>query len=294
MFVEAIKKTSGITRPIHFIMKEYGSDLVIPGAATLFFVNELGVAITCKHVVEILAKADNVNNQYSQFKKEKEVIPKKGYKNSLIQLEKKYGYHSNITTQIKMVFVNCVDKFVSFDIIPHPSADLAIIRFNGYSSVSYNEYAIFQKDETQFQQGKSLCRIGYPFPEFNNFQYNSTKDEIEWLPEGRNVTPIFPIDGIITRFLQNSEGEKSGIEISTPGLKGQSGGPLFDTDGKVYGMQSSTHHLHLGFDIKEKEILEGSKKKKVSNHPFLHLGNCVHLNVIKSFLKEKDIKFYEE
>ena len=294
MFVEAIKKVSEFTRPIHTITREYGSDSVIAGAATLFFVNELGVAITCKHVAEIIAKTDAVNSQYSQFKKERESLSgSKKFKVKLKKLEQKYKYQNNITTQIKGKFNDCVDKFDGFDIVNHPIYDLALIKFNGYTNLNYKNYAVFLKDETQVQQGRYLCRLGYPFPEFSNYKYNPEKDDIEWTSDGQTGTPRFPIDGIITRHLLN-EGKIVGMELSTPGLRGQSGGPLFDTDGKIYGMQSMTHHLHLGFDIKEMEILEGSKKKNVSNHPFLHLGTCVHVNVIKSFLKENNIKFYEE
>lgn len=294
MFVEAIKKVSEFTRPILTITREYDSDFVMPGAATMFFVNELGVAITCKHVAEIIAQTEAVNNRYSQFKKEKESLPVSNkFKGKLRDLEQKYRYQKNITIQIKNIFIGCVDKFNTFEIIAHPKYDLAVIKFNGFEKLDYKNYATFLKDDNQILQGRYLCRLGYPFPEFSNYKYNLEKDDIEWTAEGQTETPRFPIDGMITRHLLN-DGEIIGIELSTPGLRGQSGGPLFDTDGKIYGMQSMTHHLHLGFDIKEKEIFEGSKKKKVSNHPFLHLGNCVHVNIIKSFLREKNIKFYEE
>jgi len=139
-----------------------------------------------------------------------------------------------------------------------------------------------------------LCRLGFPFPEFSNFKYNENKDDIEWTVEGKANTPRFPIEGMITRKLLGADGSTIGIEISTPGLKGQSGGPLFDYEGIVYGMQSSTHHLHLGFDMKNIKVKEGSKTNKVSDHPFLHLGNCIHVDVIKGFLKENNIKFYED
>jgi hypothetical protein len=294
MFVEAIKKVSLFTRPIHIILREYNSDFIIPGTATMFFVNELGVAITCKHVAQIIMKTDAMNNQYSKFKTEKLSLTNSNkYKRKLRELEKKYQYRKNITIQVKILFVDCVDKLDSYEIALHPIYDLAIIRFKGYTKLSYTNHAVFLKDEEQIQQGRSLCRLGYPFPEFSNYKYNPEKDDIEWTAEGRHNTPRFPIDGIITRKILN-KGETVGIELTTPGLKGQSGGPLFDTDGKIYGMQFITHHLHLGFDIKEEEIFEGSKKKKVSNHPFLHLGNCVHVNIIKSFLKDSNIKFYEE
>jgi len=84
-----------------------------------------------------------------------------------------------------------------------------------------------------------------------------------------------------------------GIEMSTPGLRGQSGGPLFDTDGKIYGMQSATNHFHLGFDMRDKEIIYDGKKSKISNHPFLHVGICVHVDKIKTFLAEHKIDFKE-
>lgn len=294
MFVEAIEKVSKFTRPIHTISREYDSNFVIPGASTMFFINELGVALTCKHVAAIIAQAENVNPQYSKFKTERELLPRGNkFKKKLRELEKKYQFKKGLTVQIKNNFIDCVDSFESFEIITHPTYDIAAVKFNGFTKLNYENYAIFQKDESQVQQGKYLCRLGYPFPEFSNYLYNHETDDIEWTNSGQAGTPRFPIDGIITRHLMDGD-RIAGIEMSTPGLRGQSGGPLFDTAGKVYGIQSMTHHLHLGFDIKEKEILEGGKMRKVSNSPFLHLGNCVHVGVIKDFLRENNIKFYEE
>ena len=79
--------------------------------------------------------------------------------------------------------------------------------------------------------------------------------------------------------------------MSTPGLRGQSGGPLFDSEGIIYGMQSQTMHLHLGFDVKDYPVKENGAIKKVSDSAFLHVGRCVHVGVIKQFLKENNIQF---
>lgn len=295
MFVDAIEKVSKYTRPIHIISREYGSDIVVAGAATMFFINELGHAITCKHVAAILAQADKINQTFQEFKKAEAGLTGSGgkYNRKLKELESKYQYKERVTIQLKNLFINCVDKMSGAEIKLHPTEDLAIIKFQGFEKLLYEGYATFLKDSSKIKQGKYLCRLGFPFPEFSNFKYNESNDDIEWTDEGRRDTPRFPIDGIITRNLLGADGTVKGIEISTPGLRGQSGGPLFDKDGLVYGMQSSTHHLHLGFDIKDQEIKEGSKTRKVSNHPFLHLGQCVHVDVIKSFLRENNIKFYE-
>lgn len=157
----------------------------------------------------------------------------------------------------------------------------------------YRSYATFLRDTSKVKPGRSLCRLGYPFPEFTNYRYNPDNDDIEWTMEGRVSSPRFPIDGIVTRLLSDSSGIM-GIEMSTPGLRGQSGGPLFDTNGVIYGMQSATRHLHLGFDIEDREVLVNGRRSRVSNYPFLNVGQCVHVDVIKSFLRERGVTYYEE
>lgn len=293
MFVEAISKVKGFTRPIHTISRRYGSTDIEPSAATLFFVNELGFAVTCKHVAAIIAQAEAVNSHYKGFIKEKNLISKKK-RRKIRELEREYEIDKTKVIQIKNTFVNCMDKIDEFQIHVHPTEDLAIIKFKGFERLMYKGYAVFMKDMSQVKQGRSLCRLGYPFAEFSNYNYDGESDDIEWSNEGQPITPIFPIDGIMTRNLLGEGGVIRAIEISTPGLKGQSGGPLFNENGLVCGMQSSTHHLHLGFDVNDKEVPVNGKKKKVSNYPFIHLGACVHADIIKSFLREKDVKFYEE
>ncbi len=295
MFVEAIKKVSEFTRPIYTLTREYGSNLVLPGAATIFFVNELGCAITCRHVAQLIVQADPVNTAYNSFKAEVQSLPNSNKRNrKLKELEQKYNYERGRIIQLKNLFVNCVSKLDTYEIIMHPALDIAIIKFSSNSNFLYKNYAVFLKDENQIEQGRYLCRLGYPFAEFTNYRFSETNDDIEWTNEGQQATPTFPIDGIVTRHLLGEDGKKMGIEMSTPGLRGQSGGPLFDISGKVYGMQSMTNHLHLGFDMKNFDLMINGRSTKVSNQPFLHVGLCISVNNIKSFLKENNIKFYEE
>lgn len=208
-------------------------------------------------------------------------------------LEMKYKYSADTIVQIKNTFVDCVDAMSGFTWHVHPKYDLAILKFNDYKTLHYKGYATFLKDTSNIKQGKFLCRLGFPFPEFTNFRYNEITDDIEWTTEGNQSSPRFPIEGMVTRFLVE-ENQLYGIELSTPGLKGQSGGPLFNEKGIVYGMQFSTKHLHLGFDLVDKEILIDNTVKKISDYSFIHLGQCVHAAIIKQFLAEKNIAFYEE
>ena len=294
MFIEAIEKVANFTRPIHTIQRSYAGKQIIPGAATLFFVNEEGYAITCKHVIELLLASDNLAKNYNAFKSERDKLPRDGKYNQYLKgLELKYKFNPEIEIQIKNSFVDCVDSMSGFTWHLHPKADLAILKFNDFNKLLYKDYAIFKRDSSQIRQGEFLCRLGFPFPEFNNFRYNEASDDIEWTNTGVNGSPLFPIEGMVTRFLAE-DNKINGIELSTPGLKGQSGGPLFNKYGIIYGMQFSTKHLHLGFDIVEKEIFLNNKIKKVSDYSFIHLGQCIHVDKIKEFLAEINVKFYEE
>lgn len=294
MFIQSIEKAAQFTRPIHSIIRTYGGKKIIPGAATLFFVNEEGYAVTCKHVIELLAASENLNKQYSSFKTERDKLSRDGqFKRNLKGLELKYKYTEESLVQVKNTFVDCVDAMSGFTWHLHPKHDLAILKFNDYKSLRYNEHAVFLKDSSTIRQGEFLCRLGFPFPEFTNFKFNESVDDIEWTQEGITGSPRFPMDGMVTRFLADESG-LFGIELSTPGLKGQSGGPLFNKEGIVYGMQFSTKHLHLGFDLIDKEIVSNNKTKKVSDYSFLHLGQCIHVDTIKAFLKEKQVKYYEQ
>lgn len=297
MFVKAITDVSQYTRPIHTISRTF-KGIISPGASTLFFVNEDGVAITCKHVADLLIKSHMVNAHFQNYLKELNALPKDHkLKNNSKALEVKFNYKNDTTVQVKNNFINSVRPITTSDFHLHPTLDLAIIIFKGFANKAYQSYATFVKDPNKIKQGRYLCRLGYPFPEFNNFTFNQATNDIEWTNTGNMATPLFPIDGIITRFVAapvpNSKPVIGAIEMSTPGLRGQSGGPLFDSDGLVYGMQSATTHLHLGFDLNNHEVLSNGKRTFVSNHPFLHVGHCVHVDRIKEFLTHHKVKFYE-
>lgn len=293
MFVEAIESVDQFTRPIHFIFRYYQGADIIPGTGTLFFVNENGFAITCRHVAKQILYAQSIYENYLKFNAELRKFERDpGLETQRRNLEAKYKINSGTPIRILFNFVNCFSAHKSLAIHLHPTQDLAIIQFRDFDAKMYQGNARFLKNSKQIKQGKYLCRLGYPFPEFTNYEYNRHTNDIIWTKEGRINTPSFPIDGIVTRHIGDNN-NVLGIEMSTPGLRGQSGGPLFDGNGVIYGMQSSTRHLHLGFDQVNREVITDGQRQRVSNYPFLNVGQCVHVDVIKNFLREKNVAFYE-
>lgn len=88
------------------------------------------------------------------------------------------------------------------------------------------------------------------------------------------------------------DGAVVGFEVSTPGLRGQSGGPTCDTEGRIWGMQASTMHLDLNFDV-DMDVVRGDSKKRVKDSAFLHVGHCVHVDILKQFMGDHGVAFEE-
>lgn len=293
MFIEAIEIAAKYTRPIYSISRNYGSATIQPGTATLFFVNSDGWALTCRHVANQLAVGADLAGKAEAF--HRELASRRGAqkeKKLLKELEKKYGYKKNTIFELHNRFINCVEGSLKFHIIKSKKYDIALIKFEDYTQLPCNTFPIFPSDTSSLQQGKMLCRLGFPFPEFTNFAYDDKTDKITWTDTGNPTTPRFPIEGMVTRHLLDAEGRVFGFEMSTPGLRGQSGGPAFDTEGKVWGVQFATKHLDLDFDV-DQEVLRRGIKKHVTDSAFLHVGRCIHIDVVKAFMKENNVVFME-
>jgi len=85
----------------------------------------------------------------------------------------------------------------------------------------------------------------------------------------RNVNVVHESDSVTARF----------IEMSTPGLRGQSGGPVFDVNGVVWAVQSQTRHLELGFQPTTEH-----HGKRVQENQFLNVGLASHVSeIVKLF-----------
>ena len=295
MFADAIEKVGGFTRPVKIISRKYKETAVLPGLATLFFVNDEGWAVTCKHVADEIIHADQLNKKYDQFRKERAALSSKNAAASLKKLELVHGFKAGQTVQMKVAFAGSVSGIREFDINRHPDYDLALIHFKQYDKLLYTGHAVFARDGKAVRPGDFLCRLGFPFPEYADFRYDAAADDIVWdASAGSSNTPRFPIEGMFTRHLAGKDGKVYGLEISTPGLRGQSGGPLFDSRGVIWGMQSATKHLHLGFDMIGEKMKLGGREQVVNNQPFLHVGQCIHVDIIKAFLDQYGVKYYTE
>jgi S1-C subfamily serine protease len=112
------------------------------------------------------------------------------------------------------------------------------------------------------------------------------------LPENALPIPRFPIEGIFTRTIDSRSEDDTPlkfpirfVETSTPGLRGQSGGPTVDARGTIWAIQSKTAHLPLGFS----PPVPGNSN--LTEHQFLNVGIGIHPVTLFAFFNEQGIKF---
>jgi hypothetical protein len=161
-------------------------------------------------------------------------------------------------------------------------ADVAAGRLAGFSPGQLGGYPVFQTGS--FEQGASLCRLGFPFHSVAA-SYDDAADRFVLDPAALPI-PRFPSEGIMTRLAIGERAEDPAIpvrfiETSNAGLRGQSGGPIFDVDGHVWGIQVSTRHLPLGFDPQ----LEAGGVR-VTEHQFMNVGMGASSETVLAFLRE--------
>jgi hypothetical protein len=169
-----------------------------------------------------------------------------------------------------------------------PEADIALGKLEPFRSDEVSAYPII-KNPQNLMIGTSLCKLGFPF-----HKISATFDEKTGnfrLADGTLPVPRFPLEGLYTRnaiagWSKDKKYQIKFLETSSPGLRGQSGGPIFDAEGVVWSIQSRTAHLPLGFSPK---IVRNGKE--IEENQFLNVGIGVHPELLVQFLQDHNVEF---
>ncbi len=291
MFAAACARARLFTRPI--VISSRRQDGACGTAIGAFVViNTNGWCVTAWHILQESEKLNGAANAFQEAERQKAVI----YTDRDLD-KKERGRRLKALPRFEAQSATNASTWFSWDqargheIAAIPPVDLAFFRLLEFDPSWIAEYPHFKDPTKPMEQGRSLCRIGYPFhsitpvfhPDQNNFE----------LPAGSVPLPLFPIDGLFTRHVNVQPVPVPAppyplrlLETSSPGLRGQSGGPVFDTTGAIWGIQSRTMHFPLGFSP---PVPDGKPNEK--EHQFLNVGWAVHVETLIGAMQELKIDF---
>jgi len=286
MFANAVTLVAEFTRPVLVSTRQL-SGKIETGCGTYVLLNADGWILTAGHILRALLKSRDDNPKHDAYRAARQAIEidtslsKGARKQRLNALKCDRSWLTN--TSYWWGDDNVSAASWHFAGLP----DLAAVKLANYKFSANQKFAKFGDPFVKLPQGKSLCKLGYPFHKFEtDFDDTTGKFVIRELP------PLvrYPLDGIVTRYnlIKSPDGKRVAkfVEMSTPGLRGQSGGPWFDVNGTVWGIQSRTHHLPLGFSP-EVDV----KSKKITEHQFLNAGAAAYVTEIVQFLDHHKIAF---
>ncbi|AGI47771.1 hypothetical protein TALC_00775 [Thermoplasmatales archaeon BRNA1] len=271
MFAKANEVARNFTRPI-IISTRTLDGKTDAAVATMFIINSEGWAFTAGHVFDSFHKFQGDQNKI----KEAEEINAKRPDNPIQKDPKWITNHSfwfgQDGVRMSKVYVN-------------RQVDLALLKLEGIPPLS--NYPVF-RDPESIVPGTSLCRLGFPFVKAAT-EYNETTNAFT-IKNGVLPLPFFPNDGIHTRNISsgmsNDGLERFYVETSTPGLKGQSGGPIFDSRGRICAMQQGTNSISLDF-----HPVQEYDGQSVIEHQFMNVGVGVHCKVLIQAMKKMGVKY---
>ena len=287
MFSNAISIAATYTRPV-IISKRLENQQVSCGMATFVVINKEGWILTAAHVFQDAFLAQTHQKERQQFQAAVDVIqanPKFSdgkKKHEINQLNRNWEWITNHSYWWGVDGVQ-LGKFRS-----DPLADIAIAQLTGpIERLNVTTFPTFANPANPIKQGTSLCRLGYAFHEVSAlFDEKSQRFSIPNLPP----LATFPNDGILTRTVNSIDPATKRsvlfLETSSAGLRGQSGGPIFDVTANVWALQSRTQHLPLGFAPTVK--VNG---KEVAEHQFLHVGWGTHISHIRQLFADEKIDY---
>jgi hypothetical protein len=283
MFSIAYQVARNFTRPVAMSWRTMNGNVKC-GLATFVVVNKEGWIITAAHVLNIGAvRAQHVAERQSYDAKRAAITVDPNLSSS--QRKK----------QIRRLIPNpewitdnslwwCQDRAVASAIYVDVQADVAIAKLENFDTSSIQVYPKFKDPQTNPLPACSLCRLGFPFVNVTA----SFDPATGFTLQNFVLPPMFPNDGIHTRILLDTQNGRTVkfIETSTPGVMGQSGGPLFDIKGDIWGIQSKTAFLELGFTPKKKE-----GNKEIVEHQFMNVGLASHVQHAVDLFKQNGVAY---
>lgn len=287
MFAQACRRAASFTRPL-IISKRYFNRTVDTGCGAFIVINEEGWIVTAAHLLcsygRVQRDAEEIVSYYDTIYtiERDETIPREEKHEKMRMVPDNPKWITNLSYWWGM------DGATLADIRFLPEGDLVVGRLTPFDPYAWPAFPVF-KSPDDLGIGTLLCKLGYPLQRIGTV-FREATDSFEMDPSARALS-CFPMEGLYTRTLC---GGKSGdgrydikfLETSSPGLRGQSGGPILDEKGTVWGILSRTDNHPYG------TIARGERDgRPVEEDQYINLGVGIHPELILRFLADQGIRY---
>ena len=290
MFSEAVSVAAGFTRPV--VISSRTTKGVCSSAIGAYVVlNRDGWILTAGHLLDIVRRHQESARRYRGYRGnvvefQRDIAADKRFRKKGVRTFHRPAVDSvrNHSVWWGMDGVRLVEAGTVL------GADLAFGRIEPFDPASVVRFPVLKDPSRGYAPGRSLCKLGFPLHHIEPVYDEKTKTFT--LPPGSVPLPMLPLEGMFTRVVStrapgSGDGDPSPfIETSTPSLIGQMGGPVFDADAVVWGIQSHTRHHATGFQPR----VPGGAPGQVEPQ-FLNTGLAVHASVIRRCLDAEGVEY---
>jgi len=287
MFALALRTACAYTHPVILSTRDVSGEIT-SGCGTFIVINRDGYILTAAHVLRPYNLAKDHEKERGAYEEEVRRIRSDHKMNAKQKARaiKQLPYNPKWICNSSFWWSRDGVSVKTFAI--DQQADLAVGKLEPYDEKWNAQYPTFRNPSNPPEPGDFLCRLGFPLHKIKPIFHEDT-NAFELPPETFPI-PFFPKEGMYTREAQIVDLKTSRIvkfiEMSTPGLRGQSGGPILDSQGRICAMQSQTGFHPMGFSPK---VIRGNRE--VEEHQFLGTGLGTHVDEIVRLFKTVGISY---
>jgi len=287
MFANACKRGTCFTRPV-VISRRYFDRSTDSLCGAFVVINDEGWIVTAAHLLSAYSRIQRDAEEIIAYYHTIHTIEQEEGAPQAEKFEKIRRLKDNPKWITNLSYWWGMDGVQLTDIRPLPEGDLVLGRLSPFDPNAWPVYPVF-KSPDDLGVGTALCKLGYPLQRVHA-TFREANNSFDLGPSARTLA-CFPMEGLYTRTLHAG---KSGdgrydikfLETSSPGLKGQSGGPILDANGTIWGVQSRTdNHAYGAVARVEKD------GREVEEEQWINLGIGIHPELIVSFLKDNGVRF---
>jgi hypothetical protein len=287
MFANACKRGGCFTRPV-VISRRYFDRNTDCGCGAFVVINDEGWIVTAAHLLSAYDRIQRDTEEIIEYYHTIHMIEQEEGVFPAEKVDRIRNLRDNPKWITNLSYWWGMDGVQLTDIRPLPEGDLVLGRLSPFDPYALPVYPVF-KSPDDLGVGTALCKLGYPFQRVHA-TFREANNSFDLGPSARTLA-CFPMEGLYTRTLYAG---KSGdgrydikfLETSSPGLKGQSGGPILDENGTIWGVQSRTDNYAYGAVARVEK--DG---REVEEEQYINLGIGIHPELIVSFLRDNGVRF---